>query len=99
MQRVNIKDTELSFGELSKRMATDQIVIHHTGNPYDDDLSAEEIHASHRAQGWAGIGYHYVIRKSGAIEAGRPHWTQFRDRRADGGADRIPRYVACKRLS
>lgn len=75
MQRVNIKDTELSFGELSNRMATDQIVIHHTGNPYDDDLSAEEIHASHRAQGWAGIGYHYVIRKDGTVEAGRPHWT------------------------
>ena len=75
MQRVNIKDMELSFGELSKRPATDKIVIHHTGNPYDDDLSAAEIHASHRAQGWAGIGYHYVIRKSGAIEAGRPHWT------------------------
>jgi N-acetylmuramoyl-L-alanine amidase len=75
MQRVNIKDTELSFGELSNRMATDQIVIHHTGNPYDDDLSAEEIHASHRAQGWAGIGYHYVVRKDGTVEAGRPHWT------------------------
>ena len=75
MQRVNIKDMGLSFVELSKRMATDQIVIHHTGNPYDDDLSAEEIHASHRAQGWAGIGYHYVIRKDGTVEAGRPHWT------------------------
>lgn len=75
MQRVNIKDMGLSFGELRKRMATDRIVIHHTGNPTDDDLSAEEIHASHRAQGWSGIGYHYVIRKNGAIEAGRPHWT------------------------
>lgn len=74
MQRVNIRETGLSFGGLSKRTATDMIVIHHTGNPYDDDLSAEEIHASHRAQGWAGIGYHYVIRKDGSIEEGRPHW-------------------------
>lgn len=75
MQRVNIKDTGLSFGDLSNRAATDMIVIHHTGNSYDDDLSAEEIHASHRAQGWAGIGYHYVVRKDGTVEAGRPHWT------------------------
>lgn len=75
MQSVNIKDTGLSFGALSNRTATDQIVIHHTGNPYDDDLSAAEIHASHRAQGWAGIGYHYVVRKDGTVEAGRPHWT------------------------
>jgi len=27
------------------------IVLHHTGNPTDDDLSAEEINASHQAQG------------------------------------------------
>lgn len=75
MQRVNVEDTCLEFGELSDRRSTDMIVIHHTGNPYDDDLSAAEIHASHRAQGWAGIGYHYVVRKDGSIEAGRPHWT------------------------
>lgn len=75
MQRVNVEDTCLEFGELSDRLSTDMIVIHHTGNPYDDDLSAEEIHASHRAQGWSGIGYHYVVRKDGTVEAGRPHWT------------------------
>nr|DAN14984.1 MAG TPA: endodeoxyribonuclease I [Caudoviricetes sp.] len=75
MQRVNIKNIGLSFGALSNRTATDKIVVHHTGNPYDDDLSAEEIHESHRAKGWAGIGYHYVIRKDGTVEQGRPHWT------------------------
>ena len=74
MQRVDIKETNLDFGALGNRPATDQIVIHHTGNPYDDDLSAAEIHASHRAQGWSGIGYHYVVRKDGSIEVGRPRW-------------------------
>ena len=74
MQRVNIRETELSFGDLNKRPITDMIVVHHTGNPYDDDLSAEEIHRSHRAKGWAGIGYHYVVRKDGTVEEGRPHW-------------------------
>ena len=24
--------------------------------------------------GWAGIGYHYVIRKNGQVEIGRPDW-------------------------
>lgn len=51
------------------------IVIHHTGNPADDDLSAEQIHASHLALGWSGIGYHYVIRKDGTVEIGRPEWS------------------------
>lgn len=65
-------DYGLMFEPLMERTATDLIVIHHTGNPTDDDLSAEEIHESHLAQGWAGIGYHFVIRKDGAIELGRP---------------------------
>jgi len=64
----------LDFGCLNERQSTNIIVVHHTGNPTDDNLSAAEIHASHIAQGWAGIGYHYVIRKDGTIERGRPKW-------------------------
>lgn len=75
MQRAKIIETNLRFGWLDTRKKTNMIVIHHTGNPVDDDLPAEEIHASHKAQGWSGIGYHYVIRKNGSIERGRPHWT------------------------
>lgn len=69
---MKVKKYNLHFTELLKRDRTDLIVIHHTGNPVDDDLSAEQIHVSHQAQGWAGIGYHYVIRKDGTIERGRP---------------------------
>ena len=72
---VKIKDTWLKFDTLNERNMTNMIVVHHTGNPTDDDLSAEEIHESHKAQGWAGIGYHYVIRKDGTIEEGRPVWS------------------------
>jgi len=28
----------------------------------------------HKGKGWAGIGYHFVIRKDGKIERGRPEW-------------------------
>lgn len=69
-----IVDYGLDFLSLYSRDVTDLIVIHHTGNPYDDDLSAKQIHWSHLAQGWSGIGYHYVVRKDGTIEAGRPDW-------------------------
>ena len=77
MQKVNIKDTHLNYdyNELSTRKKTDMIVIHHTGNPTDDDLNAKALNTSHKAQGWTCIGYHYVIRKDGSIEQGRPHWT------------------------
>ena len=77
MERIHLKETylDIDYNRLSNRSETDQVVIHHTGNPTDDDLSAAEINASHKARGWSCIGYHYVIRKDGTVEQGRPHWT------------------------
>ena len=77
MERVTVKNTglEIDHNRLETRRKTDMAVVHHTGNPWDDDLSAAEIDASHKAQGWTCIGYHYVIRKDGTVEQGRPHWT------------------------
>lgn len=68
---VNIKETGLAFGPLQTREETNMIVIHHIGD-IDRDVSAAEIHDWHQGQGWSGIGYHYVIRKDGTIERGRP---------------------------
>ena len=77
MERIHLKETylDIDYNQLSNRSETDQVVIHHTGNPTDDDLSVVEINASHQARGWSCIGYHYVIRKDGTVEVGRPHWT------------------------
>ena len=60
--------------DFEAREETEGIILHHTGTPDDDDLSAEEIDELHRALGWLGIGYHYVVREDGAIETGRPVW-------------------------
>lgn len=67
-------DYNLRFRNLSHRGYTDLIVVHHTGNEKDDDLSVAEIHRIHQTLGWSGVGYHYIIRKDGTIEAGRPRW-------------------------
>ena len=77
MERVYLKDLGLQYdySALENRTKTDMVVIHHTGNPADDNLSAKEINTAHQAQGWTCIGYHYVVRKDGTIEVGRPHWT------------------------
>lgn len=54
-----------------KRNRTDYIVIHTAAWP--GDPSAEEIRRMHMSErGFDDIGYHYVIRKHGRIEAGRP---------------------------
>ena len=70
-----IKETNLKFVlPLENRTETDILIIHHIGE-INRDVSAAEIHQWHLANGWAGIGYHYVIRKDGSIERGRPRDT------------------------
>ena len=59
---------------MENREQTDAIVVHHIGNT-DADVSAETVHSWHQNQGWSGIGYHYLIRKDGTIEQGRPRDT------------------------
>lgn len=68
-----IRENYFEFAEMpEKREATNRIIVHHTGLPKDRDMTAAEIHMLHRDRlGWAGIGYHYVIRKNGMVERGR----------------------------
>lgn len=37
-----------------------------------EDIGAREIDSWHRQRGFSGIGYHYVIRRDGRVEMGRP---------------------------
>ena len=57
---------------LSKRSATDLLILHHAGVA---SASPDSIHRTHVGNGWAGIGYHYYIRKDGTIYRGRPEDT------------------------
>ena len=51
------------------------IVIHCSAVKPDQTSSAAQIDTWHRQRGWKlGIGYHYVIRRDGSIEPGRPEW-------------------------
>ena len=51
------------------------IVIHCSAVKPDQMSSAAQIDSWHRERGFhLGIGYHYVIRRDGAIEPGRPEW-------------------------
>lgn len=75
MVQTNKVDYNLEFTSLSERDTTNFIVIHHTGGAAGDDFSAKEIHRIHIvSNSWAGCGYHYIIRRDGTIEIGRPEW-------------------------
>ncbi len=56
----------------TNRSNTDWLVIHCSATRAIQDIGVREITKWHRAQGWATIGYHYVIRRSGKVETGRP---------------------------
>lgn len=46
------------------------IVLHHTAGPAGQ--SVEDIDDEHKAQGWAGVGYHRLVYRDGSIHEGRP---------------------------
>ena len=51
------------------------IIIHCSAVRPDQTSSAAQIDTWHRQRGFhLGIGYHYVIRRDGTIEPGRPEW-------------------------
>ena len=50
----------------------DKIFIHCSATPPHMHVDAKVIDKWHKERGWSGIGYHYVIKRDGQIELGRP---------------------------
>ena len=51
------------------------LIIHCSAVKPDQTSSVAQIDTWHRQRGWKfGIGYHYVVRRNGEIEHGRPEW-------------------------
>ena len=69
---MNIIDNNLYFGknyELQDIKNINMIVYHHSGVPTLQDVNV--IHNYHKSKGYAGIGYHFYVRKDGKIYKGR----------------------------
>lgn len=49
-----------------------EIIIHCSATPDGKDYTVNDIDRWHRAKGWNGIGYHFVIYRDGSIHVGRP---------------------------
>jgi len=54
------------------RKATNYIAVHCSATPEDMDIGVEDIDRWHKERGWIGCGYHFVIRRDGTVEDGRP---------------------------
>lgn len=48
------------------------LVVHCSATPANRDIGVAEIRLMHKKLGWRDVGYHYVIRRNGVIENGRP---------------------------
>lgn len=67
---MNIIETNLSFGTLSARKSTQRIILHHAAM----NGTVQDIHRVHKNNGWAGIGYHFYVRKDCSVYRGRPEY-------------------------
>jgi N-acetyl-anhydromuramyl-L-alanine amidase AmpD len=67
---INIIESQFSFKtKLQKRLITQMLVLHHADA---SNCSVIDIHKWHLENGWAGIGYHFFVKKNGEIYRGRP---------------------------
>lgn len=48
-----------------------EIIIHCTATKEGQNYTAKDIERWHRALGWNGCGYHYIVRLDGTIDLGR----------------------------
>ncbi len=48
------------------------VIVHCSATRPAQDIGGEEIDVWHKARGWSGCGYHYVIRRNAVLEYGRP---------------------------
>lgn len=57
------------------RKSTAFLAVHCSATQPKSDIGAKEIRQWHREKGWIDIGYHFVIRRDGTVETGRPENT------------------------
>ena len=67
LAELKIGGQKLNFVEkMDQRRFTSAIVVHHAGMTYNGDMSLKAIHDLHLGNGWAGVGYHFVVHKDGS---------------------------------
>lgn len=48
-----------------------RIILHCSATPEGKDFTVADIDRWHKARGWQGIGYHYVVYRDGSVHVGR----------------------------
>lgn len=62
----------ISSDELAIGRRIEKIIVHCSATPAGRNIGVDEIRRWHQQRGFADVGYHYVVRTNGNVEAGRP---------------------------
>lgn len=67
-------DSKEELGAEIKNIIRDvsEVIVHATETYTNANIGCEEIHVGHNDKGFDGIQYHYVIRRDGRLQRGRP---------------------------
>ena len=66
----SVEELDTEFAKVSRDVT--EVVIHATETYTNKNIGASEINNIHNELGHDGIGYHYVIRRDGRLQRGRP---------------------------
>lgn len=58
----------------TQRDQTNKIILHSANTIPDEKIGGDELRAIHMRKGLLDIGYHFVIRRDGIIDSGRPQF-------------------------
>lgn len=58
--------------QFNPRSRTDAIFVHCSATQPSQDIGVDTIRMWHKQQGWLDVGYHFVIKRDGTVESGRP---------------------------
>lgn len=62
----------MSKVQFKPRAVTEAIFVHCSATKASMNVGLREIRQWHKEQGWLDVGYHFIIRRDGTIEEGRP---------------------------
>lgn len=66
----SVEELQAEIGIIKREV--DTVIVHRTETHTNKNIGSEEINGWHLAAGLAGIGYHYVCRRDGSLQRGRP---------------------------
>ena len=58
--------------QFKPRAVTDAIFVHCSATQPSQDIGVDTIRMWHKQQGWLDVGYHFIIKRNGFVEEGRP---------------------------